>query len=172
MASTNACRRADPRRSGGRLLAAASLAVLLAACAAPPSPRIDRLPVAGAPAAASLSADEIVRLAAAGAAPEAVVGRWREDGARLRPTAALLLDLHARGVPLPVLEALVDAREAALRTDADGRLAALQARLDAELAAERARPRVCPSYPLHPYPYPYGGWHAPGGWRGGLYWGW
>lgn len=120
-----------------------------------------------------LSLDEIVALVRSGANAEAVVRRWREDGARLLPGAAALLELHARGVPPAVLDALIAARETALRIDADSRQAALQARFDAELAAERARPRVCPSPVWSPYPlYPYGGWRSPGGWGGGVHWGW
>lgn len=112
-------------------------------------------------------------MAGAGAAPAEIVARWRADGARLKLDVADLLDLHRRGVSVAVLDALLAARETALRTDADSRLAALQARHEAEIAAERARPQVCPpsvwrSYPIHPY----GGWRSPGGWWGGLYWGW
>lgn len=186
MASTNVCRHAEaaPGGEGGRVSAALPAALLLltflAACAsAPPAaPRIDRLPAessaAAPPSRAALSLDDLVALARAGAPPESIVQRWREDGARLRLPAASLLDLHARGVPLAVLDALLAAREAAVRTDADTRLAALQARLDAELAAERARPRSCPpSPPWGPYRlYPYGGWGHPGGWGGGIHWGW
>ncbi len=178
MASMSVCRRADPGCAGGRrrhhagrsVLLCAALAALLAACAAPPrDPRIDRLPVAAATADGPLSADEIVRLARAGATPAAIVDRWRADGARLKPTAALLLDLHARGLPPALLDALLDAREQAVRTDADSRLAELRARFDADLAAERARPRACPPPVGIPYPlHPYGGWRTPGG----LYLGW
>lgn len=178
MATTSACRRADPARACGRRLRAGrgpllciALAVLLAACASPPRiDRIDRLPSADTAADAPLSADEIVRLAKAGASPEAIVGRWREDGARLKPTAALLLDLHARGLPPSLLDALLDAREQAVRTDADSRLAELRARFDADLAAERARPRVCPPPAGVPYLFhPHGGWLTPGGRRGGVF---
>ncbi|MBI2306681.1 MAG: hypothetical protein HYU78_05200 [Rhodocyclales bacterium] len=159
-------------------LPAALLLALLAGCAAAPPapPRIDRLPAepaAGMPSARALSLDEIVAMVRAGAPPEAVVRRWREDGARLKPGAASLLELHARGVPPAVLDALVEAREAALRTDLDSLHASRLARLEAELAAERARPRTCPAPAWSPYPiYPYGVWGRPGGWGGGAYWGW
>lgn len=125
-------------------------------------------------ASPALSPDEIVTLVRAGAVPEAVVRRWREDGARLKLSAAVLLDLAARGVPPAVLDALLEARDAAVHSDADSRLAALQARFDAELAAERARLPNCPAPAWGPSyrVYPYGGWGSRGGWGGGVYWGW
>lgn len=185
MASTNVCRHAEAAsggeggRAGAALPAAFLLLTLVAACAsAPPAaPRIDRLPAessaAAPPSRAALSLDDLVALARAGATPDAVVQRWREDGARLRLPAASLLDLHARGVPLAVLDALLAAREAALNTDASSLHAARLSRLEAELAAEKQRPRTCPAPAWNPYPiYPYGVWGRPGGWRGGAYWGW
>ncbi|MFC5302431.1 hypothetical protein [Azospira restricta] len=112
-------------------------------------------------------------MARAGATPAEVVTRWRADGARLKLDAADLLDLHRRGVSVAVLDALLAAREAALRTDADSRLAGLQARHEAEIAAERARLPTCPAPGWAPYRiHPYGGWGRPGGWGGGVYWGW
>lgn len=182
MASMNVCRPANATSGQGRRCAAvlaALLLVLVAGCASTPPapPRIDRLPAApaaGAPSAtAALSLDDIVAMARAGATPESVVQRWREDGARLRLSAASLIDLHARGVPPPVLDALLAAREAALNTDASSLYAARLSRLEAELAAEKQRPRSCPAPAWNPYPiYPYGGWGRPGGWGGGAYWGW
>lgn len=182
MASMNVCRPGNATSGQGRRCAAALAALLpvfVAGCtSAPPAPpRIDRLPAtpaAGAPlAAAALSVDEIAAMARSGATPETVVRRWREDGARLKPTATVLLELHARGVPPAVLEALVEAREAALRTDIDSLHASRLARLESELAAERARPRTCPAPAWNPYPiYPYGVWGRPSGWGGGAYWGW
>ncbi len=76
-------------------------------------------------------------------------------------------------MPVTVLDRLLEARETALRTDADSRLAAAQARFDAELAAERTRPRSCPSPAWSPYHlHPYGGWVYPGVRRGGMFYGW
>jgi len=185
LASTNGCRPADRSCPGGTRCGAALVAVLLGvaltACGGPPVRRdggsvSSRLPgetpvvAPAAPATPPLSVADIVALHRSGASAEAVVRRWREDGARTRFSAGDLIELHTRGVPLSTLDALIDARETALRTDADSRLAALQAHFNAELAAERARPGLCPS-PWPGYPFsPYGGWRR--GPRGGLYWGW
>jgi hypothetical protein len=153
---------------------------LLAACASPmPSggPRIDRLPAASAgPAANPLSNDEIVAAVRAGATPEALVQRWRDDGARRVLTAGDVILLHAQGVPVTHLDALLAAREQALRVDQDSRLAAERANSAAAIAAERARPLVCPAWSPAYYPYwgprPYMGWGSGGGWFGGFRFGW
>lgn len=150
---------------------------LLAACASPvPSggPRIDRLPAASAgPAASPLSNDEIVAAVRAGATPDILVQRWRDDGARRVLTAGDIVLLHAQGVPPAHLDALLAAREKALRIDQDSRLAAERASSAAAIAAERARPPVCP--PAY-YPYwglhPYMGWGSGGGGFGGFRFGW
>jgi len=177
----SACRRADrlPVPTGSLRAGTAVLlcALLGAGCATPsrtgsPTGRLPgETPVAIAqPATPPLSVSDIVALHRAGASADKIVARWREDGARTRFSVGDFFDLRARGVPLATLEALLDAREAALRTDGDSRLAALQSRYENELAAERARPAVCPS-PWPGYPFqPFGGWHR--GPRGGLYWGW
>lgn len=159
-------RRLVARRPLAVLLAAQ---LLLAACAAPVptgGPRIDRLPSAGAgPSVSPLSNDEILAAARAGTTPDALVQRWRDDGARRVLTAGDIVLLHAQGVPMAHLDALLAAREQALRADQDSRL-----------AAERARPLVCPAYsPTYP-PYwgarPYMGWGSGGGGYGGFRFGW
>ena len=172
--------------SGRRLVARRPLAVLLAAqlllaaCAAPVptgGPRIDRLPSAGAgPSVSPLSNDEILAAARAGATPDALVQRWRDDGARRVLTAGDIVLLHAQGVPMAHLDALLAAREQALRVDQDSRLAAERAASAAAIAAERARPLVCPAYsPAYPPywgPRPYMGWGSGGGGYGGFRFGW
>lgn len=110
-------------------------------------------------------------MARAGEGPESVVESWRRDGARLKLGAADIVDLHARGVSLPVLDALLDAREQALRTDFDTRLAARQAEFSRQLAAEQARIPVCPA-PYYGGFVPYGGWGSGSGWWGGIHRGW
>lgn len=153
------------------------LSVLLTACATggpssrpSPPPRIDRLPESADSHLASpaFSKDYLVTMARAGAKPEDVVESWRRDGARLRLRAADIVDLERRGVPLPTLDAMLEAQEQALRTDLDSRLAARQAEFSAQLAAERARLPNCPN----PAYWGYGGWGWPGTWRGGIYRGW
>jgi len=140
-------------------------------------PRIDRLPSAGAgPSVSPLSNDEILAAARAGATPDALVQRWRDDGARRVLTAGDIVLLHAQGVPMAHLDALLAAREQALRVDQDSRLAAERAASAAAIAAERARPLVCPAYsPAYPPywgPRPYMGWGSGGGGYGGFRFGW
>lgn len=153
------------------------LSALLSACASSgpqPLPRIDRLPesVDSHPGSPPLNKDRLVDLARAGTKPDDVVERWRGDGARLKLNAADIVDLDKRGVPLPVLDALLGAQEQALRTDLDTRLltqlANRQAEFSAQLAVERARSLNCPN----PAYWGYGGWGWPGTWRGGFDRGW
>ncbi len=158
--------------------AALCLLFLLAACATPPpqAPRLERLPPAtpGTPPP-SLTLADIRAAVRAGATPDAVVQRWREDGARLPLTAADIVELSGQGVPPVYLDALLGAREQALRTDYETRLTALRASSEAALAAERARVPVCPApYWGAPYwgPFPYAGWGSGGNWYGGLRFGW
>ena len=119
------------------------------------------------------STDQIVAMVRAGASADAVVARWREDGARQPFDADAIVSLHGRGVSLLVLNALLAAQEQALRTEYDSRLAAQMARSSAELAAERARMPTCPAPPYWGWgPRPYGGWSSSGGWGGGVMFGW
>lgn len=141
-----------------------------------PSPRIDRLPEAAAePGAPAFDTEQLAAMSLAGARPEDIVARWRQDGARRVLHAADIVALARRGVPVPTLEALLTAREAALRTDADSRVVAAQARFSEQmaqqLAIERARPAQCPALPYRGF-VPYGDWGYPGAWRGGFFRGW
>ena len=161
------------------MTAALCASLVFAGCAAqaPRSPHLERLPAdspagAGAP---SLTIAELASAARNGASPEALVERWRNDGARLPLGAAELLELNARGVSVAHLDALLAAREQAMRTDYESRFAAQRANADAALAAERSRVQTCPaSYGPYPYwgPFPYAGWGSGGGWYGGLRFGW
>lgn len=155
-------------------------AFLLAACGTGGSlhaPRIDRLPqtdaATGSASVPSFATDQIVAMARSGASADAVVARWREDGARQRFDADAIIGLHGRGVSSVVLNALLAAQEQALRTEYESRLAAQMARSAAELAAERARMPTCPAPPYWGWgPRPYGGWSSSGGWGGGVMFGW
>lgn len=155
-------------------------AFLLAACSTGGSshaPRIDRLPqtdaATGSASVPLFSTDQIVAMVRSGASADAVVARWREDGARQRFDADAIVSLHGRGVSMAVLNALLAAQEQALRTEYDSRLAAQMARSSAELAAERARMPTCPAPPYWGWgPRPYGGWSSSGGWGGGVMFGW
>lgn len=110
-------------------------------------------------------------MARAGASPEAVVDHWRRDGARLKIGAADVIELQARGVPLPVLDALLNARDQALRTDLETQMAAQQATCARQLVIEQARPNLCPT-PYYGGFFPYGGWGSNGTWWGGAYRSW
>jgi hypothetical protein len=147
------------------------LAVLLAACAASPipsSPRIARLPAAelerlsAEPSAPTL--DELLAMARAGASAESIIARWRQSNARPDLTPARVLDLHARGLPLPVLQAIHEDRESALRNELAQQL--IQRDQQCSLAVERERLRwlrtPAPYGAAYPgawggYPYGYGG---------------
>lgn len=165
-----------------RIAALGALALLLGACAGVPpdgssTPRLARLSVEGmarlAPDAPKLSLDDLVAMAKAGSTPEAVVAHFRQSGARFDLTPAQVVDLHARGLPLPVLQAIHEDREKALRADLTQMLVERDQQCSAEVAQERQRARSAvdpfcgPAFygPLRPYPiYPYS--------RRGMFWGW
>lgn len=165
-----------------RIAALGALALLLGACAGVPpdgssTPRLARLSVEDmarlAPDAPKLSLDDLVAMAKAGSTPETVVGRFRQSGARFDLTPAQVVDLHARGLPLPVLQAIHEDREKALRADLTQMLVERDQQCSAEVAQERQRARSAvdpfcgPAFygPLRPYPiYPYS--------RRGMFWGW
>ncbi len=165
-----------------RIAALGALALLLGACAGVPpdgssTPRLARLSVEDmarlAPDAPKLSLDDLVAMTKAGSTPEAVVARFRQSGARFDLTPAQVVDLHARGLPLPVLQAIHEDREKALRADLTQMLVERDQQCSAEVAQERQRARSAvdpfcgPAFygPLRPYPiYPYS--------RRGMFWGW
>lgn len=173
-------RRHRPARAspGCGLLTGLAIAILLSGCAspdAPRSPRLERLaPEAAQPPPAALRPFDLVRAVREGVSAESLVRLWRDDGARLPLDAGTLIELHTGGVPVTHLDALLSARELALRTDFETRIAAERAAAATTLAAERSRPALCPApaYPSYWRVHPYGGWGAPGGWFGGFGYGW
>lgn len=168
---------ADPA-SINRVAGALALVALtlLSACATrdmsrDTAPRLQRLQELPTVAATPLTQEDVVRLSASGMAPDAIVRQWREDGARLRLGAGDIVALHRQGVPVAVLEALIVAREQALRADLDTTLVQRQQDWEKKLEQERRRPQQCPS----PYGWgvhPYGAWGHPGALRSGVFWGW
>jgi hypothetical protein len=153
----------------------AFFSLFLAACTSGgprPAPAIDRLPAETAQeSTAPLDRDRLLAMVRAGDSPEALVERWRRDGARLKLGASDIVYLHGRGVPLSLLDTLLDAREQALRADLDTRLATRQTEFSRQLAAEQARVPVCPA-PYYGGFSPYGGWGSGSGWWGGIHRAW
>jgi hypothetical protein len=159
------------------------LSTLLAACVASPnpsSPRIARLPAGElARLSAEQSAptlDELLSMAHSGASAEAIIARFRQSNARLDLTPAQVLDLHARGLPLPVLQAIDADRESALRNERAQQL--IQRDQQCALAVEHERQRWLRSAAPYGAAYP-GAWgypYGPGGMRSGMHsglmWGW
>ncbi len=151
-----------------------ALALLLGACAsfpeqeARPARRIGEavtLP-APTPAEPKLSAEDLLAMAKRGAKNEAIIARFEASGARIDLTPTQVVDLHARGLPLSVLEAIHTGRERALHNEYAQKLVDLDQKCNADLQRER-RVQRCPD------PY----WGRPGVWggyppRGGVYWGW
>ena len=127
-----------------------ALALLLGACAsfpeqeARPARRIGEavtLP-APTPAEPKLSAEELLAMAKRGAKNEAIIARFEASGARIDLTPTQVVDLHARGLPLSVLEAIHTGRERALHNDPT--YLAAQANLEAN------RARSSQAYARHP----------------------
>lgn len=154
-----------------------ALPLLFAAgCATPPdgaaTPKLARLSsdemTRLAPDAPRLSPDDLLALAKSGATAEAIVERFRQSATRFDLTPGQVVDLHQRGLPLPVIEAIHEQREKALRADFAQLLveheqkcsaAVAQARDDERL---RARPGVDPFWPGCTAPFR----------RPGPFWGW
>ena len=168
--------RRQSRRLYGRGRSAAALValVLLSACTSlpeqesRPARRIGEAVILPAPAPAEpkLSVDDLLAMAKRGVKSEATIARFEASGARFDLTPTQVVDLHARGLPLPVLEAIHTARERALNNDYAQKLVDLDRKCSADLQRER-RVQRCPD------PY----WGRPGVWggyppRGGVYWGW
>ena len=152
------------------------LVLLLSACAAPQntiSPRISRLPDEDMsrllPARPVLSLDDLLDMARSGASPEAIVSRLRQSGQRVDLTPAQIVEWHARGLPMPVLQALYEEREKALHNDLARQLVERDQQCSAEVMRERQRAMPCPD------PYwsaSYGTWGAYPYRRGGVFGGW
>ena len=78
-----------------------------------------------------------------------------------QPTPTQVVDLAARGLPLPVLDAIYESRERAVQNQCAQRLVDLDRQCSEAVQRERRRAIVCPD------PY----WPGRPG-RGGVYWGW
>lgn len=154
-----------------------ALALLLGGCATlsdgSATPRLARLPpdelARLAPDAPRLSLDDLVAMARAGAPAETLIERFRQAGARFDLTPAQVLDLHARGLPLAVLQAIHDDREKALRADLTQMLVERDEQCASQVAQARQRALAgidpfCYRSTVLPYPYP---WR-----RGTFFWGW
>jgi hypothetical protein len=94
------------------------LVLFLSACViAPPTgaPRISRLPAGEAvrlvPEAPKLSLDDLLAMRQAGAAPDAIIARFRSSGARFDLSPTQIVDWHGRGMPLAVLDSIAEDRE-------------------------------------------------------------
>lgn len=145
---------------------------LLAACAAPaprePAQRLEaQAPLPPAPP--RLSADEVVALVRSGTSADEIIDRLRRSGSRLTLSAAQIISLRERGVPLELIDRILELERSALQADYAEQLI----RQDAEHARrlqqqERELARRCDAY-CAPY-------YGPGLWpygpypRSGIYW--
>ena len=147
-----------------------ALSVLLGGCQTFPGPERREAPRSGetvlraapVPAEPGLTPDDLLAMARGGATSEAVIARFTASGVRFDLTPTQIVDLAARGLPLPVLEAIHLARERALQNECAQRLVDLDRRCSEDVLRERRRALSCPD------PY----WPGRPGWRGGMYWGW
>jgi hypothetical protein len=149
------------------------LALMLHGCAATPakSPRIERLGVEQLAArlpqpAAALPLERIVALAKQGVADDDLMARIAASGSRYRLSASMIIDLAAQGVPLKVLDHMVDSERQYLFDDqaaaASRAEQACQQRVEKELVLCRAQAMQAP---WHPWPQPFGTClPSPGGW--------
>ena len=144
-----------------------SLAVTLLSGCATTTPRVvERAPAAeAAPVAAPLPPplppllkEDLVKLAKQGIAAEEIIGRIKESHTRLRLSATDVLSLKTQGVPLAVLDHLLDSDRLASADDCtaqinrnaeDARSAQAQAVQQAELMGWQ---RCQMSYPMAPFP--------------------
>lgn len=101
-------------------LSALLVTILLGACAtneSKPGRVVERLPPTAVtvPALPKLGMDDLVRLAREGLPAESIIARLKESQTRLRLSAGDVLSLKGQGVPLPVIDHLLDSdRQAAL----------------------------------------------------------
>lgn len=137
---------------------------VLTACAAPLPPRVvERLPeTPAAPPLPPLGKEELVRLAKEGVAAEGIIGRIKESRTRLRLSASDVLSLKTQGVPLAVLDHLLDGDRLATadectaqinRRDEEARATLQQAVQHAELMGWQRCNLMTPFPGWHPFPY-------------------
>lgn len=136
-----------PARFFVSVIPIAVLSLLGAGCATRPdgtaTPKLARLSAEDmarlAPDAPRLSPDDLVVMARAGTSPETIIERFRQSGMRFDLTPAQVVDLHQRGLPLPVLEAIHDDREKALRADLAQLLVEHEQKCSADIALARTQ---------------------------------
>lgn len=147
-------------------------ALVLSACATPAPPRIvERLPAAEAsppppPPLPVLIQADLVRLAKQGLSTESIVGRIKESRTRMRLSATDVLSLKTQGVPLAVLDYLLDSDRLATaddctmqinRRDEEAKVALQQAVQQAELMGwqrcQLSYPGIMPFPGWRPFPY-------------------
>lgn len=158
-----------------------ALPLLGAGCATRPdgtaTPKLARLSTEEmarlAPDAPRLALDDLVAMSRSGASDELIVERFRKSGARFDLTPAQTVDLHRRGLPLPVLEAIHEDREKALRADLLQLLVERDQKCSAEVGQARDQERQRARVSADPFwPGCYGPW-GPGLYRRpGVFWGW
>lgn len=146
------------------------LVLTLGGCATTPAARVvERLPPAEAtapPPLPVLAQADLVRLAKQGLAAESIIGRIKESRTRLRLSASDVLSLKTQGVPLAVLDHLLDSDRLASaddctaqinRRDEEARLAQQQVVQQAELMGwQRCQlnyPMMMPFPGWRPFPY-------------------
>lgn len=160
----------------------AALALLMnAGCATRPddtaTPKLARLSAEEmarlAPDAPRLSPEDLLTMARAGASPAAIIEHFRQFAARFDLTPAQVVDLHQRGLPLPVLQAIHEDREKALRSDLTQLLVERDQKCGVEVAQVREQERQRARSSVDPFwPGCYGPW-GPGFYgRPSIFWGW
>lgn len=126
-----------------------------------------------APDAPRLSLDELVALAKSGASAEVTIERFRKSGARFDLTPRQVVDLHQRGLPLPVLQAIHEDREKALRADLTQLLVEREQKCSAEIVQAHAQERQRARVNADPFwPGCYGAWAPFPYRRPGVFMGW
>ena len=140
---------------------------LISGCASVPSnpetgPRIDRitpeeLEHLAPPAPPTVTLEEIVQMSASGATPEAIIEKLRGTQSRYTLTPTRVIELHGKGVPAKVLDAIdQDQRRQALEDMAD-EVNRREREHHEEIEALQRRLLLQPGYcdPFWPSPYWY-----------------
>lgn len=139
-----------PAGRGLRFALVAGALAVLSACATLPdgtaTPSLARLSPEElarlSPTAEKLAPADLLAMARSGATAEAIIARLRASGARFDLTPQQVIDLHAGGLPLAVLEAIHADREKALRNDLTEMLVERDRQCASELETERQRARL------------------------------
>lgn len=150
-----------------RGLLALALAGALAGCATLPdgsaTPLLARLPpdelARLSPSADKLVPADLAAMARAGVPAATIIERFRASGARFDLSPTQVVELHAAGVPLAVLEAIHVDREQALRTDLTQMLVERDRQCAADVEGAQKSERLRGSSFCSPYPW---GFYGPG----------